>query len=148
MNLFSAWVFKDESFLSLDNFIELFLVQVFCSFFTFYVFGICSRYRGTFFYCCVAGNYVWYLRKCKNTKEIRRNRGFTTKKKKIFFFNFFSFNYYYYLDFVYLTWPFFSSLKCLCGFLMFNYLILYYYVSHMGANHANHLSPKHFPLMS
>ena len=147
MNLFSAWVFRDESFLSLDNFIELFLVQVFCSFFTFYVFGICSRYRGTFFYCCVAGNYVWYLRKCKNTKEIRRNRGFTTKKNSfslIFFLSIFLFI----LDFVYLTWPFFSSLKCLCGFLMFNYLILYYYVSHMGANHANCLPFKYFPLVS
>ena len=115
MNLFSAWVFKDKSFLSFNNFIELFLVQVFCSFFTFYVFGICSRYRGTFFFCCVAGYYVWYLRKCKNTKEIRRNRGFTTPKKNIyiFFFNLFSFIYYYFLDFVYLTWTFFFFIKML-----------------------------------
>ena len=99
------WEF-DESFLSLDNFIELFLVQVFCSFFTFFVFNICSRYRGTFPNGCVAGYYVWYLRKCKNTKEIRRNRGFT-KKKKIFFFNFVLSIIIIFLDFVYLTWPFF-----------------------------------------
>ena len=110
MNLFSAWVFRDKSFLSLDNFIELFLVQVFCSFFTFYVFGICSRYRGTFFYCCVAGYYVWYLRKCKNTKEIRRNRGFTTKKKS-FSLIFFSFNFFFYFRFCLSNMAFFFFIK-------------------------------------
>ena len=104
-----------------------------------------GRISATKYYCFF--QIVVFLGKhlvAKKLEEYKRK----FKKLRNFVLNSFFFLSIFFLDFVYLTWPFFSSLKCLCGFLMLNYLILYYYVSHMGANHANRLLTKYFLLVS
>ena len=72
----------------------------------------------------------------KNSKENKRN--WELKKNHFLYIYFFLLSHLFKKK-NFLTWIF-LLLKCLFGFfLIFNYLILYYYVSHMYANKANHL---------